>query len=142
MILSYSKDRFKDLILSGHKKHTLRSDKNNRWKVGMKIQHWRGNPRNRHNANYHVHEFATGVVKGIEEVELVKDTRAPLGFEAYVNEIELTTKQKLDLLKNDGFDNEKGFRAWFFKDSDKWVGRIIHFTDDIRYNNFTDDAYN
>ena len=58
MILTYSNPRFKDLILSGQKIHTIREDKNRRWKPGMKIQHWMGNPRN---PSKNPHCFAEGI---------------------------------------------------------------------------------
>ena len=46
MLLTYSLDRFVPAILDGTKKHTIRADHHNRWRAGMPIQHWRGNPRN------------------------------------------------------------------------------------------------
>jgi hypothetical protein len=64
MILTYSNPRFKDLILSGEKIHTIREDKTGRWKPGMSIQHWMGNPRN---PSKNPHQFAKGECKAVQK---------------------------------------------------------------------------
>lgn len=57
MLLTFSKPQFKNLILDGTKIHTIRLDKTNRWKKGMKIHFWMGNPRNVKN---NPHQFEIG----------------------------------------------------------------------------------
>ena len=47
MLLTFSKSEFRDRIRKGVKIHSIREDKYNRWKAGMNIHFWLGNPRNK-----------------------------------------------------------------------------------------------
>lgn len=67
MILTYSFDKFVPAILSGEKIHTIREDFYERWKPGMSIQHWRGNPRNVKSNPY---QFAVGECKGVQDITI------------------------------------------------------------------------
>ena len=58
MILTF-KERFVEPILNSTKIHTIREDKYNRWKKGMKIHFWCGNPRN---ITKNPYQFAEGTV--------------------------------------------------------------------------------
>lgn len=60
MILSYSDPAFMVGIKKGTKKHSLREDPKNRWRIGMTIHHWLYNPRHVHKMPHH---FATDTCK-------------------------------------------------------------------------------
>jgi len=129
MILSYSLPKFKDLILSGEKIHTIRDDKHMRWKPGMSIQHWLGNPRN---VSKNPHQFAVGECKAVQEVYIRRrGTSLVPGVCLFSTGSErwLSDEQTIELAKNDGLTIDE-FREWFvpFHNS-TFYGRIIHFTD-------------
>jgi len=65
MILSFSKAQFMDRIIDGTKIHTIRLDPKCRWKKGMTIQFWRGNPRNKGS-----YQFGTAVVDYVNRITL------------------------------------------------------------------------
>lgn len=132
MILSYSRDCFVDAIKDGTKIHTIRTDAKRRWKVGMKIQHWRGNPRN---VKQNPYQFAEGECKGIQEIEIIRRVRNGLlpGRGVAIRIIESgrwLSDEEIDLIaKNDNLTLDE-FREWFVPDSAPiFQGRIIHFTD-------------
>lgn len=83
MILTYSLPQFKDLILSGQKIHTIREDKKMRWKPGMKIHHWMGNPRN---VKKMPHQFAEGECKAVQDIYIQSNRKDFRGYrkEPYV----------------------------------------------------------
>ncbi len=141
MILSYSRDRFVDAIKDGTKIHTIRADPKRRWKPGMKIQHWRGNPRN---VKQNPYQFAEGECKGVQEIEIFRIARPALApgnaiiisIAARIREEDgwrwLTDNEVELLAKNDNLTLDE-FREWFVPDnSPTFSGRIIHFTD-FRY---------
>ena len=135
MILSFSKQQFVDRIKSGVKIHTIREDKHNRWKPGMKIQFWFGNPRNTRSKNKPYH-FANGECCDVNRIKL--DYAIPeekngksLDFSLSIN-TELAYMKSYgsmafeDIAINDGFDNSDEMFAWF---SDKlpFDGKLIWF---------------
>lgn len=140
MILGYKKifpwggpTNFKPKILSGKKKHSLRQDKNNRWKTGRKIQHAHGVRTKQYD------HFADGECKSTQEIEiLVSDKQIKDSYPIYFNKNEMIyfiikidtqilTLQKIKILaENDGFDCVYDFFQWFKKG---FSGKIIHFTD-------------
>jgi uncharacterized protein YqfB (UPF0267 family) len=114
MVLGFKK-RFVEKWLSGQKKHTIREDKNNRWKAGR------------------VAQFATGVrtklyncfmVRTCQSVQLIEISRE-YGF-VKIDGILLPPLRHKELVLNDGFDSVDDFYLWFNKD---FYGKIIHFTD-------------
>lgn len=122
MILTYSKESFVEDIKNGIKIHTIRADPKRRWKVGMSIQQWRGNPRNVRQNPYH---FANAICKGIQEIRIFNIFNDRDGV--IINGVLLTPDQIERLAKNDGFESVDEFWDWFsMKD---FVGVIIHFTD-------------
>lgn len=133
MILTYSNPRFKDLILSGEKIHTIREDKKMRWKPGMKIQHWMGNPRN---VKKEPHQFAEGICQAVRDVVITRRYDRPepvvFMFETYEHEGRFLLKNEIyELAKNDGLTIDE-FREWFVPESlPDFRGRIIHFTDKL-----------
>ena len=130
MLLTYRESIFVDFIKQGLKIHTIRRDKCKRWKLGMSIQHWRGNPRNTKSNPYH---FLDGQCMGVEEIEILRVSEklfaVSIGPENSSGKRVLTNDEVLQLAKNDGLTLGQ-FRRWFLPDGvDKWTGRIIHFTD-------------
>ena len=124
MLLTYSKDKFVDAIKNGTKIHTIREDPKQRWKPGMAIQHWRGNPRNVRQKPYH---FATGECKSVQEIEFIRPNY--LALQIKVDGRELHYKEIENLAQNDGLTMEE-FINWFDPlDQPPFKGRIIHFTD-------------
>jgi len=126
MILTFSKQQFVDRILDGTKIHTIREDKNRRWKPGRWIQFWSGNPRNKKNDPY---QFAYGRCLDVESITL--DFGNDYVYFAS-GDIIMNDTEKLDqFAKNDGFDNWDFMRDWFYE---KYKGtttvfqmRLIHF---------------
>lgn len=109
--------------------HTIREDKHNRWKVGMKIHFYVGS--NTKNA----FQFAPVVeCKGVQNIEIIHtDWQTKIGvfecFSVSVDERILSFEEIDALAKNDGFKSIPDFLSWFNKD---FKGRIIHWTD-FRY---------
>ena len=131
MLLSFSRDVFKELILRGEKIHTFRADPKNRWKVGMNIQHWRGNPRN---VTANPHQFMEGQCKWIapaliERTEL-KDSWT--GFKVTLHHNDWVREYVNDaaamVAKNDGLTVEQ-FKNWFLSKENAVAGRCIGWTE-------------
>lgn len=149
MILSYSKPEFKGLILGGDKIHTLREDKSDRWKPGMSIQHWLGNPRN---VSKNPHQFHEGVMQNWQAVKVFRSDWGSEGFavaikikpnehftkdqflnnDSVVHEsIVLFTGAMLQMFcHNDGL-TKMDFKNWFLSENESWLGKILHFTPNI-----------
>ena len=122
MILPF-KPQFKPLILDGTKIHTIREDKHDRWKVGMKI-HMATGVRTK---NYK--QFAEATVSEISTIEIKwygSKEFSNRAVQVKVNETNITnTFDTLDLLvKNDGFSNRQDFFAWFNED---FTGKLIYW---------------
>lgn len=131
MLLTFTKPQFKDLTKQGIKQHTIREDKHNRWKVGMKIHFWLGNPRNVHAKNK-PHQFGNGICSRVETVRMEFKDLHPLEIHDIVRigTYVLKTSQELDALaKNDGFNNWSEMREWFDNDSRQFIGKIIFWKD-------------
>jgi hypothetical protein len=128
MILSYSRDSFVADIKAGRKIHTLREDPKKRWRPGMAIHHWRGNPRNVKSNPY---EFLIGECKGVQEVEIIR-CDFPFyshGCRVWVDKRELRYDEISVLIISDGLQHDE-FIKWFLPgDTRTWTGRIIHFTE-------------
>lgn len=105
------------------KKHTIREDKNNRWKPGMWIDFFI-NARTKK-----MFRFAPRIkVVSVQKISIEHDLffGKHLGPQVLVDNKKLSL-DKLELLaKNDGFDNIEEFFQWFDKD---FTGKIIHWTD-------------
>lgn len=131
MILTYSSPHFVDDILNGVKIHTIRDDKHNRWRPGMSIQHWRGNPRNKSKNPYH---FGESRCTGVEKIYIINE-RGEVWIR--VNDRWLTPVEIILLARNDGLNMDE-FKARFVPDEGQsFEGRIIHWTS-IRYSNTFD----
>jgi len=146
MILGYKKrfpwgseTNFKRKILEDIKKHSLRTDRKNRWITGRKIQHAHGVRTKQYD------HFQNGECKSVQHIvieELTVDTLEPdhfyiydyqingkpdiKGFRILVDDRVLSWEEIITLSRNDGFDTVQDFFRWFF---DGFNGKIIHFTD-------------
>lgn len=127
MLLTFTKPEFEDLIKDGIKKHTIRADKGNRWKVGNSIQFWRGNPRNTR-GKVKPRQFGTGVASRVETIRM--DFAIPEDWQEDVvyigNDIKLKSDEELNALAiNDGFKNWSDMKHWFINEDMQFVGKII-----------------
>lgn len=132
MILTYSKDRFIDAIRAGTKIHTIRTDASRRWKPGMSIQHWHGNPRN---VRQNPYKFADGRCQAVQDIRIIRQGEyVPCVYVFAPRQGEhagyfLSDLQVEELAKNDGLSLAE-FRDWFVPaEAPEFQGRIIHFTD-------------
>jgi hypothetical protein len=130
MILTFSKEQFVQRILEGTKIHTIREDKHDRWKPGMKIHFWKGNPRN---VKANPYQFALGEVEKVQTIEIVWTDIVVKDFKGRFPHISVDGKplstdignDEYDKLAvNDGFSDWKGFGLWFKED---FTGKIIHW---------------
>ena len=128
MILTF-KPQFVEPIKDGTKIHPIRKDKTGRWKPGMKIQFWSGNPRN---VKANPHQFQSGVCTDVaqiiidfnhNDVLIVPDTN----FKTKL----LTGITKLDeFARNDGFEDWDDLKKWFenqYGDKHFFGGTLIYF---------------
>jgi hypothetical protein len=101
--------------------HTIRVDKNNRWKAGIHIhfQQWTEKPYN--SKCYH---FAPLIpCMSVQKIRISWSGNHVLVF---VDDMLILKDQLLKLAQNDGFDSIESFFKWFDKD---FTGKIIHWTD-------------
>lgn len=127
MLLTFSKDRFVYLISAEVKIHSIREDKGSRWKEGMKIHMWRGNPRNVKSSPY---EFNTDHVCVSTQKIFIHPDFGPSGGLYSVVKIDgrqIVGNELEELAKNDGFSSARQFFLWFKKTGD-FTGKIIHWT--------------
>ena len=128
---------FAKKILEDTKKHSIRVDKKNRWRAGMKIQHAHGVRTKRYIM------FLEGECKSVQKIKiekfdgvltddyyiykvLHKGIEFIMGFKVIVDDKVLSHETIAILAKNDGFDSTSDFFDWFW---DGFEGKIIHFTD-------------
>lgn len=132
MLLTFSSDDFVQKIKDRTKIHTIRADKHDRWKVGMQIHFWRGNPRN---TKSHPYAFGEGVVEKIEYIQMKKhiDWFSIRIMNHKMEQIVFSeyTYDHSILAKNDGFEEVSSFFGFFFPVGLKgdliWEGKIIHW---------------
>jgi hypothetical protein len=112
------------------KRHTIREDKKNRWKAGMKI-HFAIGVRTKF-----FFQFAPiATCKSVQDIEidyyygLENDPIVVINGYHFYNEKLGIDRGIETLAKNDGFDSVDDFFKWFNKD---FTGKIIHWTD-LRY---------
>lgn len=117
MLLTFTKPKFEGLIKENIKQHTIRADKNNRWKVGNSIQFWNGNPRNVHAKNK-PHQFGSGVCSRILPIE-INPFENEIIIEGYkYNNTEVLNK----IAVNDGFENWAEMKTFF---TEVFEGKMI-----------------
>ena len=124
MVLGF-KPQFKAPILKKKKKHTIRKDKNDRWKPGMKI-HFATGVRTRL-----YHQFKEDVCRSTQKIRILYDNIPPMGNVATItiDDRAITIYELRTLAVNDGFEDVSEFLNWFDED---FEGKIIHWTD-LRY---------
>lgn len=131
MILSFKK-QFIEPILSGSKIHTIREDKNNRWKSGRSIQFADGVRTKLYN------EFKTGTCISTQNIEF-KWTKQNTGLvsENWAVKVFIDGRDVYyddfptihNLAVNDGFKDVKEFFEWEAWNKKNFKGKIIHWTD-------------
>ncbi len=107
MILSFSRDAFADKILRGTKKHTIRADKGKRWRFGLSIEFWRGNPRN---VAHNPYKFAVAICGEVVPITIYPDNQLVVFKGRLYTRHNAFTKQ---LATDDGFDSVKDFFVFF-----------------------------
>jgi hypothetical protein len=133
MILSFKK-QFIEPILSGSKIHTIREDKNNRWKRGRSIQFADGVRTKLYN------EFKSGTCISTQTIEfkwtkhnagLVSES---WGVQVFIDGRNVTNETDIvdRLVIADGFKDRKEFFEWEAWNKKDFEGKIIHWTD-IKY---------
>lgn len=128
MILGF-KPQFKEKILSGSKIHSIRIDKNNRWKPGKKI-HLATGVRTK---NYEC--FKEDECRSVQSVEM-KFFKSGLILIAVDGKLPLHREAATVFIKNDGFEFFDDFYNFFVKRRDKKKNfraitikaKIIHWT--------------
>lgn len=130
MLLTFTKPKFEGLIKENIKQHTIRADKNNRWKVGNSIQFWNGNPRNVHSKNK-PHQFGTGICSRVENIVMNFQMSAEDNPDSVtIGETHLKSMEELNALAiNDGFDNWSQMRIFFESYGECFVGKMIFWKD-------------
>jgi hypothetical protein len=104
------------------KLHTIRDDKNDRWKVGNKIDFFI-NCRQKN-----MFRFAPVLpVVSVQKIEIVYDKifGKNLYPDVLIDNVKLHPNKLDELAQNDGFDTIQDFFAYFDKD---FTGKIIHWT--------------
>lgn len=143
----------KYIELHGQKPHSIREDKTNRWKPGMKIHFTTGSRSKNYKCFAESKCISTQVIE-IKEIDskvhpIIKEALTLLGvetdihyiFEEYVPKLDVVFRKRFQvtidgrvlsvgeintLAKNDGFNNTHDFFRWFNK---SFTGKIIHWTD-------------
>jgi hypothetical protein len=120
MLITFSKQEFENLIKQGIKIHTIRQDRHNRWKTGMKIHFWMRNPRNVKGNPY---PFGLGKVDDVKPIRLYFICN---GFTVADSGM-ITSPAKLEQLAiNDGFSDWEEMKQWF--DCNEFYGKLITWT--------------
>jgi len=123
------KERFKELILSGEKIHTIREDSTDRWRKGMKIHFATGIRTTNYNC------FKEGECINTQKIEFKwKSVNVGKPSEDWevtilIDNIMLNDINTInELAKNDGFKDIKEFLEWEGWHKKNFKGKIIHFT--------------
>lgn len=139
MLLTFTKPHFEQSIKDCIKIHTIRADKGNRWKEGMKIHFWLGNPRNTRGKNK-PYQFGEGICSETKKTQII---HAPSFVSLLIDDKEIETLWVDDksfrvystesdcpifyqLATNDGFNSISEFIEWFNTD---FEGKLIYWKD-------------
>lgn len=124
MILSFSFPEFEHLIKTGIKRFTIREDKHNRWRNGMKIHFWMGSPRNPSKNPY---LFGEGICNRVDHC-LLSPRKNFVKIYSNKSASDFLLLNNSDLLDEfaveDGFKSWKHLKEWFEED---FEGRIIRW---------------
>ncbi|HBG39927.1 MAG TPA: hypothetical protein DDW85_00770 [Porphyromonadaceae bacterium] len=127
MIIGF-KERFKNLILTGTKIHTIREDKHNRWCAGRILHMATGVRTKRYEC------FKEAVCISIQDIEITWDDCIVVSIDGktfalltkYDEAFDIGERELLELARNDGFESITDFLSFFKGD---FTGKIIHWTD-------------
>ncbi len=122
MILSFHR-RWITPIQEGHKVHTIREDKKNRWSTGQKIDGYCGNGKGKRE------KFFEDTCHSTQTISIVYGDNKLARPTIMVDGQELSEVECIKLAVNDGFNSLDDFLGWF---SDDYKGKIIHWTG-LRY---------
>jgi hypothetical protein len=120
MILGF-KPQFKQPILDGTKKHTIREDKHNRWHAGITMQMATGVRTKKYNC------FQENTCKSVQRIDIIRTSDYLNETIVKVDGRVLSEKETQSLAWNDGFVNLIDFWLWFSDGLEN--GKIIHWTD-------------
>lgn len=128
MVLGFKK-QFKTSIVKGDKIHTIREDKNDRWRAGNLIHFATGVRTKEYN------NFLKRTCKSVQDIEIIHNENKEhemydKGVWVLIDNIVLSDFGVERLALNDGFSSVYEFLQWFNKD---FKGKIIHWTN-FRYN--------
>ena len=121
MILNFQ-PQMKPPILALTKIHSIRLDKHDRWKPGMKI-HFATGARTK---NYN--NFLLGRCVSIQKISMLFDNEKLFDHITIDGRTQLSAEIQ-QLARNDGFKNYRAFQEWFINMyGEIFVGKIIHWT--------------
>lgn len=127
MILTF-KPQFVEPIKAGTKIHTIREDKKGRWKPGMKIHFWNGNPRN---VKANPHQFQSGICTDVKDIVLGLFVHEFVLIVSNEPTIYFEDEESLnEFAVNDGFENWNELKKWFKLNHDvqeRFSGKLIYF---------------
>lgn len=130
MNLGYTLPNAEQNIADLVKIHTMRDDKHNRWRPGMKIHHHIG--RYKKYRCFLINEcVSTQMVLVVFDVKKTK-----ISLKITVDRRRLDKLEMITFIRNDGFICQQDFIDWFFPVDKKlnirlrtmWTGRLIHWT--------------
>ena len=130
MVIGFQKE-FVSKIKDGTKIHTIREDKNDRWKAGRKMHLSTGV------RTSEMKIFAEKVCVSVQSIEfrwkIITDTNQmpdKFSLQIFIDKKDVTNKINLaSLAKADGFDTFFDFIQWEAWDKKHFKGKIIHWTD-------------
>jgi hypothetical protein len=108
MILSFQ-EQFVPLILSKSKCTTIRKDTSKRWRPGLEIQFWKGNPRNIHQNPY---QFGLATCSFVRLIRVVS-SKEEIYFDNKWWNMENDSLDILRFVVGDGFATTKEFFQFF-----------------------------
>ncbi len=129
MVLGF-KAQFEKPVIDGDKIHTIRHDIHDRWKSGRSIQFATGVRTKKYK------KFKDGECLSTQKIK-IKWKKINIGLvseswtvKVFIDGKDITVKGDIvdQLVKNDGFANNKEFfewKAWYRKD---FTGKIVHWT--------------
>ncbi len=129
MVIGFN-PQFKDLILQGTKIHTIREDKTDRWKPGMKMHMATGVRTKKYN------QFADKTCTGTQKIQFVWKifnkgmANENWGVRIFIDDVDITNDPVINkLLDADGFKTRNDFFNWPAWNKKNFTGKIIHWTD-------------
>ncbi|WP_317899443.1 hypothetical protein [Aurantibacillus circumpalustris] len=117
MVIGFNK-KFVEPILKGVKVHTIREDKNNRWKAGM-LMHMATGVRTKQ-----YKEFAKTLCECTCGIEIEPQAKTVQLIHSIKESEFLGDNGIKTLAKNDGFNSVEDFWKWFNK---PFVGKLIYW---------------